>query len=161
MRWNIIRPSRFMQNFSEGYLLPGILQANAIFSATGDGAAAFIDALDITRVAAVSLLEPGHSGAVYEVTGPEALSFAKTASIIGDTVKRKITYYPLSADAMAASLDEAGVPAPYAAMLLRDQLAIGKGEAATVTDTVEKVTGAPPNSFSKFAAATASVWGPV
>jgi uncharacterized protein YbjT (DUF2867 family) len=156
--WTIVRPSGFMQNFSEGYLLNGILQADATFSATGDGAVPFIDALDIARVAAASLTEPGHSGAVYEVTGPEALSFAEVAAIIADAAKRKIVHHPISAEVMAASLKEAGVPAVYAAMLLRDQLAIRNGGAAAVTDTVEKVTGARANSVRNFAAASASVW---
>jgi uncharacterized protein YbjT (DUF2867 family) len=160
MTWTIIRPSGFMQNFSEGLLLASILQAGAIFSATGDGAAAFIDALDVARVAVASLLESGHSDAIYEVTGPDALSFGEVASIVGEAAKRKIAYHPISPEALATSLREAGVAESYSAMLLRDQLAIGRGEAAAVTSTVEKVTGAPANSFRTFAKANASVWSP-
>jgi uncharacterized protein YbjT (DUF2867 family) len=160
MGWTIIRPTGFMQNFSEGFLLPGVLQASAVFSAAGEGRAPFIDALDIARVAEASLAEPQHSGAIYDVTGPEALSMAEVTSIIGEAAKRTIAYHPISAEALAGSLKEAGVSEAYAAMLLRDQLAIARGEAAAVTDTVEKVTGAPPNSFRNFAAASASVWSP-
>jgi uncharacterized protein YbjT (DUF2867 family) len=160
MGWTIIRPTGFMQNFSEGFLLPGILQAGAVFSATGDGVVPFIDAADIARVAEASLVEPQHSGAVYDVTGPEALSLADMTSIIAEAAKRTIAYQTISAEALAGSLKEAGVSEAYAAMLLRDQLAIARGEAAAVTDTVEKVTGRPPNSFRNFAAASASIWGP-
>lgn len=156
--WTIIRPTGFMQNFSEGFLLPGILQAGAVFSAAGEGVAPFIDASDIARVAEASLAEPQHSGAIYDVTGPEALSLAEMTSIIGEAAKRTIAYHPISAEALAGSLKEAGVSDAYAAMLLRDQLAIGRGEAAAVTDTVEKVTGGPPNRFRNVAAASASAW---
>ncbi|CAH1664751.1 NAD(P)H-binding protein [Chelatococcus asaccharovorans] len=160
MGWTIIRPTGFMQNFSEGFLLPGILHAGAVFSATGDGVAPFIDASDIARVAEASLVEPQHSGAVYDVTGPEALSLADMTSIIAEAAQRTIAYHPVSAEALAGSLKEARVPEAYAAMLLRDQLAIGRGEASAITDTVEKVTGGPPNSFRNFAAAAASIWSP-
>lgn len=156
--WTIIRPTGFMQNFSEGFLLPGILQAGAVFSATGDGVAPFIDASDIARVAETAFVERQHSGAVYDVTGPEALSLADVASMIAEAAKRSIAYHPISAEALAGSLKEAGVSEAYAAMLLRDQLAIARGEAAVVTDTVETVTGRPANSFRNFAATSALVW---
>jgi hypothetical protein len=78
--------------------------------------------------------------------------------MIAEAAKRSIAYHPISAEALAGSLKEAGVSEAYAAMLLRDQLAIARGEAAVVTDTVETVTGRPANSFRNFAATSALVW---
>jgi uncharacterized protein YbjT (DUF2867 family) len=71
-----------MQNFSETFLKP---IDGAILVPTGDGAEAFIDAEDITAVAATTPADPqAHAGASYSLTGPEALTVAEAAAIIGD-----------------------------------------------------------------------------
>lgn len=40
LQWTILRATGFAQNFSEGFLLPAILQAGAVATATGTGAVA-------------------------------------------------------------------------------------------------------------------------
>src|SRR4051794_11218471 len=77
LTWTILRPSGFAQNFSEGFMLPGILQADMVATATGDGAAAFVDADDIAAVAAAALTQDGHAGATYAITPPDALTFSE------------------------------------------------------------------------------------
>jgi uncharacterized protein YbjT (DUF2867 family) len=57
----ILRPAWFMQNFSETFLKPA---GGAIAVPAGDGAAAFVDADDITAVASPTLADPhAHAGA--------------------------------------------------------------------------------------------------
>lgn len=53
--WVSLRPSWFMQNFTTQHLT-GIVEDHCIYSATGDGRVAFIDARDIAVVAAEALL---------------------------------------------------------------------------------------------------------
>jgi hypothetical protein len=43
-------------------------------------------------------------------------------------------------------------------MVLRDQDAIRDGQAASVTDTVERVTGRAARGFEQFASSAASAW---
>lgn len=158
LEWTILRPSGFNQNFSESFLLPGILQGDVVATATGDGAVGFVDAEDIAAVAAVALTEGGHGEAIYPLTGPEALSFAEAAAIIGKAAGRTVTHRPLSSDAFAGMLQGAGVPPDYAAVLVRNQEAIRDGNGALVTDTVTRVTGRAPIRFTQYATGAASVW---
>ena len=159
LAWTLLRPSGFAQNFSEGFMLPGILQAGMIATATGDGAAAFIDADDIAAVAAAALTEPGHDGAAYALTGPAALTFAEAAKTIGEVVGRTIAHRPIPSTELLTILQSAGLPVDYAAMVVRDQEAIRDGSGAVVTDDVARVTGRPATTFADYAARAASAWG--
>ncbi|BDP44290.1 oxidoreductase (plasmid) [Deinococcus aetherius] len=158
LAWTILRPSGFAQNFSEGFLLPGILRAGAVASVTGSGAVALVDAGDIAAVAAAALTEDGHSGATYAVTGPEALTFAQAAATIGQVIGRDIGYRQISPDELTGILVGSGIPADYAAMVVRDQEAIRDGAGATVTGTVAQVTGRPATPFAAYAAGAARAW---
>ena len=158
LEWTILRPGGFNQNFSEDFLLPGILQADTIATATGDGAVAFVDADDIAAVAAAALTEGGHAGATYTVTGPEALTFAEAASVISDAAGRTITHRSVPSEEFAQALQAGGVPADYAAVVVGNQEAIRDGLGARVTDVVERVSGRPATPFADYAARAASAW---
>ncbi len=156
--WTILRPSGFAQNFSESFLLPGILHADTVASATGDGAVAFVDAGDIAAVAAKVLADgEGHVGKTYAITGPAPLTFADAAEAISKAAGRRITYRQISSDELLKILTE-GIPADYAAMVVRDQQAIREGAAALVTDVVERITGRPATPFVEFAVKASAAW---
>ncbi|HEV2678673.1 MAG TPA: NAD(P)H-binding protein [Aliidongia sp.] len=158
LAWTLLRPTGFAQNFSEGFLLPGILQAGAVATATGDGSVAFVDADDIAAVAAAVLTEPGHAEAIYAITGPEALSFAQATAIIGGAAGRPIAHRRISSDELTHLLLGFGLPPAYAAMVVGDQEAIRDGEGARVTDVVARVTGRPATPFAEYAARAANAW---
>jgi uncharacterized protein YbjT (DUF2867 family) len=158
LRWTILRPTGFAQNFSEGFLLPAILQAGAVATATGAGAVAFVDADDIAAVAACALTEPGHAHATHVITGPWALSFGEAADAIAKASGRAVVHHALPRADMAELLQQAGMPADYVEMILRDQDAIREGYGAHVTDTVARLTGRPARSFDDFVHAAADVW---
>jgi uncharacterized protein YbjT (DUF2867 family) len=154
--WTILRPTGFAQNFSEGFLLPGIMQADTLVTASGEGAVAFIDADDIAAVAAAALTEDGHAKAEYTLTGPQALRFTEAAAIISEAAGRTITHRSISPGEMAHILHDAGVPADYAAMLLADMAATRNGYGGAITQTVARVTGHPPTRFADYAAHAAA-----
>jgi uncharacterized protein YbjT (DUF2867 family) len=158
LEWTILRPTGFAQNFSEGFLLPGILQADTVVTATGDGAVAYVDADDIAAIAAAALTEDGHAGAEYAITGPEALTSEAAASVIGRAAGRAIATRDISSAEMSRMLEGAGLPADYVAMLLRDMEAIRGGSGALVTDVVARVSGRPATSFTEYAARAATAW---
>ena len=158
LEWTILRLTGFAQNFSEGFLLPGILQADAVVTAIGDGAVAYIDADDIAAVAAAALTEDGHGQATHVLTGPEPLTPAEVAAVIGRAAGRAIAHRDLPTHEMAHVLRGGGIPDDYAAMLLRDMEGARKGLGSSVTDVVERVTGRPATRFADFAARAASAW---
>ncbi|MFK4811148.1 NAD(P)H-binding protein [Devosia sp. ZW T5_3] len=156
--WTILRPGGFNQNFSESFLLPGIMRAGMVATATGSGPVAFVDAEDIAAVAAVALTESGHEGQHYSLTGPEALTFAQATAVIAEAAGRPIAYQALSETQFAGILAGAGIPPHAIAIMVRDQLAISRDEATVVSATVPELTGRKARTFADFAKAAAAVW---
>ena len=80
--WSVVRPNWFMQVFTDPrYYRDPILAGSLPFS-SGGAAVAWIDARDIAAVVERTLLEPGHTGKTYELSGPEALTLPQTAELL-------------------------------------------------------------------------------
>jgi uncharacterized protein YbjT (DUF2867 family) len=132
----ILRPSWFVQNFTEGFLQPvdGIVTAP-----TGDGREPFVDLEDVADVAVAALTQPGHAGQTYELSGPEAITFAEAAERVG---ARFVAADPRG---YATSLD---LPREYVTWRMAMFDAIREGRDARVSRGVEDVLGRPANAFS-------------
>ena len=94
--WTVLRCSWFNQNFSENYLLEPVLSGHVVLPAGAVGEP-FVDADDIADVAAAALTEDGHSGQLYELTGPRLLTFADAVAEIAAATGRPIGYTPVPA----------------------------------------------------------------
>jgi uncharacterized protein YbjT (DUF2867 family) len=154
---SILRPAWVMQNFSDDHLP---LIDGAITVPTGDGAEAFVDAQDIAAVAAETLANPeAHAGAQYAPTGPEALSLADVATILGEVLGRPVRHNDVDREAWISGAVAAGlVPAAYGDMLRWLTGTVASGNGSRPTDDVRKVTGVPPTTFAEFARRTADAW---
>ncbi|MGE7440052.1 NAD(P)H-binding protein [Kitasatospora sp. NPDC001175] len=158
--WTILRPQWFAQNFSEGPWRPGIL-AGTLDLPTGDGRTPFIDAEDIAEVAVAALTEDRHSGRVYDLTGPRAISFGEAADLIPRATGRTVRHVDIAPEAFVERQVTAGV-APDVARLLTGLLVdVGHGAGGSVGDGVEQALGRPTRSFEAFVtkAAAAGHWG--
>ncbi len=68
--WAVLRPSWFMENFSEAYMNPVIRNEGAIYTATGSGRVAFISADDIAQCAFSVLTAARLPNADFVLPGP-------------------------------------------------------------------------------------------
>jgi uncharacterized protein YbjT (DUF2867 family) len=118
----------------------GVLPAPA-----GDGAVAMIDPRDVAAVAAVALIGDGHAGRTYRLTGPEALTYARIAEIVG------AEYIDVPPEAARHELEAAGMPGWLLDHLDGAFALIRSGALAEVTDIVRAVTGREPHYFAAFA----------
>ena len=157
--WTVLRPTWFMQNFSEHQHLPTIRDEGAIYTATGNGRVAFVHADDIAAVAMAALLGQAAGNRDYVLTGPRALSYDEVAALIATAAARPVAHRHLTEKQMADWLSEsAGVPPPFAAALAAMDTAIAGGAEDRVSPDVQKVTGRPPISFEAFAAENSTIW---
>jgi uncharacterized protein YbjT (DUF2867 family) len=150
-----VRCSWFAQNFSEAFLLEGVLAGELALPA-GDVPEPFVDAEDIAEVAVAALTRDGHHGQVYELTGPRALRFDEAAAEIAAATGRKVGFTRVPADAFHAGMLEAGVPGEEAELvssLFRELLA---GRNAATTDGVQRALGRAPRDFGEYARLTAA-----
>lgn len=156
--WAVLRPTAFMQNFSEGPFLASIRDEDTIYSNTGDGRVAFIDAADIARSAFAVLTAKAPVNRDYTLTGEERLSYDEVAAAIGRAVGRTVTHTRISDEATAARFVARGIPEPTAAFLAAGYATISTGAEDRSTADVRDLTGAAPVTFAAFAAAHKAVW---
>ena len=149
--WTIVRAGWFDQNFSEGDFA-GMVADGAITLPNPDVREPFVDVDDIAKVAAESLLDTRHNGEVYEVTGPELLTYTDVAQQLSDAAGREIRYVPVTTEEFFASMAQAGVPAEYGDLLRYLFEITRSGVNAHVTDGVPRALGRPSRSFREFAA---------
>lgn len=160
VEWTIVRAAFFSQNFSEDFLVEAVQSGFVAFPAD-QVREPFIDAEDIADVAVAALTEPGHAGEVYEVTGPELLTFGEAVARIAATSGKEVRYLPVTLHQFEEGMVSHGVPGDFAALftdLFREVL---DGRNAHVTDGVYRALGRQPRSFADYARATAAtgVWG--
>jgi uncharacterized protein YbjT (DUF2867 family) len=151
MAWTVLRPNYLMQNFVT-LMGQDIRNEDAFYDSIGDARVGRIDARDVSRVAARALIEPGHAGRIYELTGPAAIDHHEAAATLSEALGRTIRYVPLEDDAFHRRLVNAGVPDDFAGFLVdvnrRNRL--GATHDYVVTPTVEEVLGTPPTPFARF-----------
>lgn len=149
--WAVLRPSWFMQNFSDGPHARTIRDEDAIYSATGSARIGFIDADDIAASAVASLTsrEPLNDDMI--LTGPEALSYEDTAGILSNVTGRTIRHVALSGSELAERFEAQGLPPEYARILAGLDEAIRTGVEDRTSDGVARLTGKTPGSFREFA----------
>lgn len=157
-RWVVLRPTWFMQNFSEQQHLPTILEEGAIYSATGDGRVGFIDAEDIAATAAQALTAPDFPTGDVILTGPGALSYDDVAALISSASGRPVRHHRLTEQELANRLQAGGMAANYAHVLAAMDTAISRGAEDRLTDGVWRATGRAPGRFIDFAAREAACW---
>ena len=148
--YTILRPQLYMQNFLR--FGPSIAAEGSFAAPMSDHRFALVDVRDVARVAAATLLEDGHEGVTYLVSGPEALSYGAAARSIGSAIGKEVTYEDADPQAFREVLiAEGGLPRWRADELAFIASAYGGGVGETVTDTVARVGSSEPRSFAEFA----------
>lgn len=142
----ILRPGMFASN-TLAWWARQIRDHGVVRWPYGAAETAPVDERDIAAVAARALVEEGHAGGDYVLTGPEALSQAAQVSAIGDAIGRPIRFDEVSPDEFRREI----MPHPAADMLLNAWSAT-LGIPAFVTSTVADVTGSPARTFGQWAA---------
>lgn len=156
--WAVLRPSWFMQNFSEGPHAATIRDEGIIYTATGAGRVGFIDAEDIAATAAASLTAITALNSDVVLTGPEALSYDDAAATISALVGRPVRHLSLDPPALIARFVQQGLPSDYAKTLAGLDAHIAAGAEDYTTLGVEQVTKQPPESFRAFANRALERW---
>lgn len=147
--YTILRPQFFMQNFLL-VLAPSVTAEDAFFAPSGSGRVPFVDIRDIAEVAVAALTEKGHENRIYDLTGPEDLSFADVARILSDTISRDIRCEDVSPEAALDSLVRQGLPGWFAQDLVALFGLVKEGHAAGVSTTVWEVTHHPARPLRQF-----------
>ncbi|WP_433477920.1 NAD(P)H-binding protein [Spirillospora sp. CA-142024] len=152
--WTILRPGGFDSNaFAWAEPVRVHRTAAAPFA---DVALPFVHPSDIAEVAAVVLREDGHTGRVYELTGPAPLSPRERAQVLGDALGEAVTFVEQTREEARAQM-AAFMPEPVVDGTL-DILGEPTAAERRVSPDVEKVLGRPARSFAQWAADNAAAF---
>jgi uncharacterized protein YbjT (DUF2867 family) len=157
--WTILRSSWFCQNFSENFLLEGVLNGEVTLPA-GIVTEPFIDIEDIADAAVAALTEEGHTNQLYELTGPRSLTFAEAVEEISKASGRAIRYVHVPVKQYASMLAEQNVPHEFVELLTYLFATVLDGRNSQPADGVKRALGREPRDFAEYAKDTAAtgVW---
>jgi uncharacterized protein YbjT (DUF2867 family) len=148
VEWTRLEPQEFMANtltWAESIRREGVVREPY------DLPGAVVHEADIAAVAAVALLEDGHAGRAYNLTGPEALTPGDRVRVLSRALWRDIEFVAITHEQAVDRLVATGVSRADADYVIGWH-ADPPEEAATVVDTVERVTGRPPRTFDQWVA---------
>lgn len=147
--WTILRPGTFAGN-----LLPWaqpIRYTGGVRGPYPTSAQAPIHEADIAAVAAAALTEPGHVGAQYPMTGPQALTRVEQLDTIGAAIGRELHFIETTPDEFRSEMLSYGVDDGIISMLL-DYWSDTVETPDKVRPTVQQVTGRPARTLANWAA---------
>ena len=154
-----LRASFFMQNLDEVHAAE-VRERDEIFVPAGKGETSFVDARDIADVAALTLLEPGHENAAYDVTGAEALTYGEVAAVFTEVLGRDIEYPDPSVLGFARRMRGRGESLGFVAAMLVIYTTARFGLAGRVTGDTERLLGREPRSLREYVADYADAFEP-
>ncbi|MGC4094891.1 MAG: NmrA family NAD(P)-binding protein [Polyangiaceae bacterium] len=157
LRYDILRPNWFMQNFNS-YWIGGIREQGKILLPAADATVSFIDARDIADVAVKLLTTDAFDNLAFELSGAESLTHAEVAKRLGAVIGKPIGYENITPEALKQSLLGAGVGEPYADFLNLILGYLRQGYNAAVNDNVERITGRAPRTLQTYLEDYKSAW---
>lgn len=149
LSWNIVRCSWFNQNFSESFMLEGVLAGELVLPAA-DTIEPFVDADDIADVVVATLTEPGHRNKLFELTGPRALNFSQCIKEISEALGRPIKYTTVPVNDYINALREQGAPEDLQWLLRELFTVVFDGRNSNVMMGVEEALGRPATDFKTY-----------
>ena len=151
LTWTILRNCWYTD-----YLLLSLSAALAtgqLRSAAGDAGVAYVTREDCARACAAALTSESATRSKLDVTGPDPIGAAELTKMVSELTGRTLTHVPVTADQLQADLRAAGLPPPVVELMAAIDINTRAGNVANVSDSVQKLTGKPPQSVREFLAA--------
>ncbi|MFD8969522.1 SDR family oxidoreductase [Streptomyces sp. NPDC059568] len=140
-------PYTFLRNgfYTEVYTenLAPVLEHGAVVANAGEGRIGTAARADYAAAAAAVLTGDGHLNTAYELSGDTAWSFAEYAAELSRQTGRTIAHSDVPGETRLEILTGAGVPEPFAAILVDVDHAIERGRLAGGTGDLARLTGRP------------------
>ena len=168
LKFTFLRDAQYAEVITT-MIAPAAVASGEWFSSAADGCMAFISKQDCVECAVAVLTSAGHEGAVYEITGPELLTFGDCARIAAEVTGKPIRFVNVSHEAMLARFDAAGVPRRHiegtvhkaagawgSEEMMSYERGIREGYFAVASHHVKLLTGHPARSLRQVYEATRS-----
>ncbi|MDN4615794.1 SDR family oxidoreductase [Leifsonia sp. F6_8S_P_1B] len=137
--------------YTENYVgqLDTAAATGELVGSAGEGRVASASRKDYAEAAAVVLTEPGHDGAVYELSGDVAWTFDELAATIGSLIGREVAYRSVSPEEHASILSGAGLDEGTVGFVVALDGNIRDGLLGEATPTLRELIGRPTTPLAE------------
>ncbi len=150
LAYTILRPNSFMQNIT-AYNAPSIRAQGVFYAATGNARYSFLDVRDVGAAAAKVLTSPAsHAGKIYELNGPEAVTYTQLAERISKVTNRAVTFVDIPEAAQRKAMLDLGMPEWQVNALLELQQYYVNGQGGEVDGPLQQLLGRAPVTLDQF-----------
>lgn len=141
----ILRNNWYIENYAAD--VARAAESGVVASSSGTGVIVGATRADLADAAAVVLLEDGHLGEVYELSGDRAFTYADLASAASEILGREVAYTPLTTAEHVAALEGAGLPADIAGFVAGIDAGIASGVLDVPAGGISRLTGRPTTTL--------------
>lgn len=168
MAWTALRD----QHYADAMVVnmgPNFIRSGKWLSSTAGGREALVWREDCVDCAVSVLTGSGHENKIYNITGPELLTFREIASMLTEIVGRPVEYVETTDEGMYEVFDGMGVPREpvddqvvagitwNSDDIVSFERAIREGHFEILSDDVEMLTGHKPHSVRELIEANADM----
>ena len=150
MAWTILRPTMFMQNIAPMYG-ESVAKTSTLFAPAGEARIPWVDTRDVAALAGTVLIEAGHEGLVYDITGPELLTYEGVADLLSAQLGRTVKFVDVPDDAAYNSMTGMGMSGWFAhSIITLFHMFRANGSTALTLGTLARVTGRVPRTLDNY-----------
>jgi uncharacterized protein YbjT (DUF2867 family) len=143
-----LRPAYFSSNLL--LASASIASASRWSGSAPDGRIAIIDTRDVSDAAATVIKDRALQNAVYDLTGPSALTFPEVAELLTKVLGHRVSYVPVDQATLRQGYVARGVPDWLIEIALGIDRAMQSGSHADVTRELQPLLGVPPRTVEDF-----------
>ncbi|MEN3267326.1 NAD(P)H-binding protein [Pseudonocardia sp.] len=149
LEWTFLRSTDYAANTMAW--APQVRAGNVVRGAYGGAATSTVHERDVAAAAVRALVDPGHAGRSYVLTGSESLSQYDKVRLLGEAIGKDLTFVELPPEQVHEAMLAQGLPADVPERLL-GSLADYAVQAGPTSHDVEKVLGRSALTFAQWAA---------
>ncbi|MBY5748727.1 SDR family oxidoreductase [Rhizobium leguminosarum] len=150
-RWTILRMNYYAEAMQEEIIMS---RDRGVLAGLGDERVAYASRDDMAAALAGALVSDGHSGAIYNLTGPDTVTGQQRAAIASDVLRSPFSFAAIEEDQLRAAMSLAGLPDLVVAAIVEIKKTFIAGYFDLVTGDIERLSGRKPRSFRDVLAAT-------
>lgn len=154
--WTILRMSYFSETLVEEVRMSLTAGGLAMLE---DSRVSFVSRGDVAKAAAAALTSEGHEGAIYQLTGSEALRGEAVCRLVAQQIQRPFALNVMPAEVLRAGLLKMGLPDVVADAVVSMKARQARGAYDIVSGDIVRLTGGTPCSLAEILASTAGGLG--
>jgi NAD(P)H dehydrogenase (quinone) len=149
-RWTILRMNYYAESFAQ---MASMFLHTGILPSLGENRVAFVSRDDVAAAAAGILLGAGHAGAIYNATGPNAVTGAERAALVSEIKGIPLRFATSDEDQFRRGLFQAGIPPQYTDVMVDIEQRFVAGHFDIVTSDIEHLSGRSPRPLREVLSA--------